>query len=181
MTYLKTLLLAVGLTVSLSALSPVLAQSSPNLEMSKDSLKWQQTVSFDPRSTASKSGSDENDYFQSGSEARPLKGLQTKPTNPEGIGKVAVAAHNTGTKTIKAVTWEYTFFSDAEMSQTVQRYRIHSNQQIRVGETKVLKGTVKSYPYSGTQTLLFTKQPSKYRKVVPLRIEYTDGTIWESL
>jgi hypothetical protein len=175
MTTLKSLLLASSLTVFLFSFSSVLAQNSPNLEMSNAKLESQQSSRFNPRFTAAKSGRDEDDYFPS--ETRPPRGIQERVIYPNGFIRAEVAARNTSAKTIKAVTWEYSFFSDAKMSQLLQSYRLYSKRKILAGETKALKGKVMtSIPTKTFATLISTP----HQTVSPLRIEYTDGTVWEA-
>ena len=166
---LKKLLLAGSLTVFLSSFSFVLAQRSADLSLSEASLKRQQAFTFNPRFTAATSGRDEDDYAPR--EWKPLVSRSSDKVVYSGVfSKAEVAARNTGIKTIKAVTWEYIFYSDPQMSQVLKTYRIYSKKQIRAGQTKVLQGKNEAPVNSQIQ----------YTKVRPVKIEYADGTVWET-
>lgn len=169
MVYLKKLLLATGLTVFLSFFSFVSAQSSPELNLSDASLKRQQVFTFNPRFTAAQSGRIEDDYAAHEWKPRISRSSDTVVYSGA-FSKAKVTAQNTGVKTIKAVTWEYSFYSDAQMSQVLKSYRIYSKKRIRAGETKTLQGNIEAPVISQTQ----------YKKVRPVSIEYTDGTVWQA-
>lgn len=177
MTPVKRLFLTVSLTVFLFPVSSVLAQNTPNLELSNAKLKPQPSFRFNPRFTAAKSGRDKDDY--SPSEFVPPRAPNEKVIYPNGFIQVEAVARNTSAKTIKAVIWELNFFSDAKMSQLTQTYRLYSKRKIDAGETKTIKGKVNgtgSLPIQGVVNSL----PKQYQTVSPIRIEYTDGTIWEA-
>jgi hypothetical protein len=160
------LLCLTGFILFLSLVSPVFAQNGSNLELSNPRFKQQQSVNFTPRLTAAKSGRDEDDYLPG--EIRPQTGMQEKTITSKWTSKAKASALNTGRKTIRAIDWEYIFFADAGMQRVLGRYRIHSRTQLRSGETKTLRGDV------------FSPVLSPYQKVLPRRIEYTDGTVWQS-
>ena len=163
---LKRLLLACNLTVFLFSFSSALAQNSPNLEMS--GAKLEQSVRFNPNFTAAKSGSGD-DYFPG--EYRPPRGIQERVIYSNVPILAKVTAHNMSAKTIKAITWEYSFFSDAKMSQLFRKYQFYSKRKIIPGETKALKGKAMAFN---------TPISTKYHTVRPLLIKYTDGTVWEA-
>lgn len=109
----------------------------------------------------------------------PPRTPNEKVIYPNGFIQVEAVARNTSAKTIKSVTWELNFFSDAKMSQLTQTYRLHSERKIETGETKTIKGRINasgSLPIQGVVNSL----PKQYQTVRPVRIEYTDGTIWEA-
>ncbi|MET0752363.1 MAG: hypothetical protein ABWZ66_03270 [Pyrinomonadaceae bacterium] len=165
---LKKLLFAMGLTVFLASFSFVSAQSSPDLNLSGASLKRQQSFTFNPRFTAAQSGRIEEDYFPR--EVKPqISRSRDSVANFQALNKAQVVAQNTGAKTIKAITWEYSFYSDAQMSQVLKSYRIYSKKQIRAGETKIIRGEIETPVNLQTQ----------YKKVRAVSIEYTDGTVWQ--
>lgn len=177
MTSVKRLFLTVSLTVFLFSVSSVLAQNTPNLELSNAKLKPQPSFRFNPRFTAAKSGRDQDDY--SPSEFVPPKAPNEKVIYPNGFIQVEAVARNTSAKTIKAIIWELNFFSDAKMSQLTQTYQLYSKRKIAAGETKTIKGKVNasgSLPVQGIVNSL----PKQYQTVRPVRIEYTDGTVWEA-
>lgn len=166
---LKKLLFATCLTVFSASFSFVSAQSSPDLNLSDASLKRQQSFTFNPRFTAAQSGRIEDDYTSAEWKPRIGRSRDTVVYS-EVSGKAEVSARNTGAKTIKAVIWEYSFYSDTQMSQVLKSYRIYSKKQIRAGETKIIRGEITTPVNLQTQ----------YKKVRPVTIEYTDGTIWQA-
>lgn len=166
---LKRLFLACNLTVFLCSFSSALAQTSPNLEMSGAKFEPQQSVRFNPNFTAAKSGRDEDDYFVG--ETRPARGTQERVIYSNRVVSAKVATRNTSLKTIKAITWEYKFFSDANMSQMLRSYKFYSKRKIIPGETKALNGKVMAFN---------TPISTKYFTVRPLLIEYTDGSVWDA-
>lgn len=166
MATLRRLLCLAGFTVFLFLFSPVSAQNQSGLELSNPRLKQQQYVNFNPRFTAAKSGRDEDDYLPG--EVRPQRGTQERTIYSRWSSKAEAIAHNTSPRTISAIVWEYIFFADASMHRVLGRYRIHTKNQLRAGETKILRGEVPAPVLS------------PYQKVLPLRIEYTDGTVWQS-
>ena len=74
---------------------------------------------------------------------------------------------NVGVKTTKAVDWEYIFFSDADEQKELKRYKFHSKIKIAPGDIKFLSKDVDQ------------KAASKRQKVNIIRIEYTDGSVWQ--
>ena len=86
--------------------------------------------------------------------------------NVGGTGMTLMGQKPNCLKTIKAVTWEYSFFTDAGMSRVSQKYEIHSRTRIHPGETKKLSEKI------------WATGSSPYQKVRPLRIEYSDGAVW---
>ncbi|MCM3906117.1 MAG: hypothetical protein ND866_30905 [Pyrinomonadaceae bacterium] len=166
MATIRRLLCLTGFTVCLFVSSPVSAQKQPGLELSNPRFKQEQNVNFSPRFTATKSGRDDDDYFPA--EFRPPRGPQEKVIYSKWSSKAEAIAHNTSSKTISTVVWEYIFFSDASMRRESGKYRIHTKIQLRAGETKTIRGEV------------LAPVLSPYQKVLPLRIEYTDGTVWQS-
>jgi hypothetical protein len=74
---------------------------------------------------------------------------------------------NVGTKTTKAVEWEYIFFSDADDQKELKRYKFHNKIKIAPGDTKFLSKDVDNDSVSIRQ------------KVQIIRIEYTDNSVWQ--
>ena len=82
---------------------------------------------------------------------------------------VTARVKNTGAKTIKYVTWEITYFADANKTKKLSCHSSKIVGKVKPGQTKSLSGTVsanhlKTTPYSTTNILL---------------VEYSDRTIWE--
>jgi hypothetical protein len=74
---------------------------------------------------------------------------------------------NVGTRTTKAVEWEYIFFSDADEQKELKRYKFRNKIKIAPGETKFLSQNAKD------------RAVSKRQKVQIIRIEYTDNSVWQ--
>src|SRR5262249_34386410 len=74
---------------------------------------------------------------------------------------------NVGVKTIKAVDWEYIFFADADEQKELKSYKFHNKIKIAPGDIKFLSKDVNQ------------KATSKRQKVNIIRIEYTDGSVWQ--
>lgn len=73
---------------------------------------------------------------------------------------------NTGTRKIKAVTWDYVFYSDAKHETEIKRFEFRTKESIEPGEMKFLTEHVDDGP------------PSAYGDVVVTRVEYDDDTVW---
>jgi hypothetical protein len=74
---------------------------------------------------------------------------------------------NVGTRTIKFVTWDYVFYSDAKHERETQRYKFRSKETVPPGEMKFRSESVRE------------PAPTSYGAVVIERIEYDDGTSWQ--
>ncbi|MBA2733988.1 MAG: hypothetical protein H0U54_14045 [Acidobacteria bacterium] len=82
------------------------------------------------------------------------------------------ALKNTGTKTIKTVSWDY-IFTDAKDQKELKRYRLQSKQQVLPGETQTLTRDIELDPKENTRHITIGKQ-----SVEITRIEYTDDSNW---
>jgi hypothetical protein len=159
MANIKRLLCLAGSTMFLFLSSTVFAQTPADLELSNPRFKQQMDFNFAPRLTADESGSEN---FKSAPR------LEKNVYGSKWSSQAEVIAHNTSPKTIKTIYWEYIFFADPSMQRILGRSQTRSTSKLRAGETKKIKGTVQS-------PLI-----SQYQKALPLRIEYTDGTVWQS-
>jgi hypothetical protein len=74
---------------------------------------------------------------------------------------------NVGSRTVKFVTWDYVFYSDAKREHETQRHRFRSKERIAPGEMKFITESV-SEP-----------APTTHGAVVISRLEFEDGTSWE--
>ncbi|HEU0175368.1 MAG TPA: hypothetical protein VFV58_13995 [Blastocatellia bacterium] len=74
---------------------------------------------------------------------------------------------NVGTRTTKAVEWEYIFFSDTDDQKELKRYKFRNKIKIAPGETKFLSKDVKD------------RAVSRRQKVQIIRIEYSDNSVWQ--
>src|SRR5215475_3768176 len=97
------------------------------------------------------------------------RGDRSGETNEQTITRKETYAlvKNVGGKTTKAVDWEYIFFSDADDQKELKRYKFHTKIKIAPGDTKFLSKDVDK------------KAASKRQKVNIIRIEYTDGSVWQ--
>ena len=163
----RKLVFLIGFTGSLLLVSPVSAQNSAGLELSNPHFKQQQYVNFNPRFSVTRSGSDDVDFLPG--QMRPTSRDRDKGIySTQWSSKAETTAHNTSSKTIKQIVWAYVFFADVGMQQEINTYRIITKTKLRPGGTKTLTGTV------------FAPTRSPYQKVRLIRIEYTDGTVWQS-
>jgi hypothetical protein len=80
---------------------------------------------------------------------------------------------NTGTKAIKAVSWDYVF-TDGKERKELKRYRLQSKQQILPGETRTLTASVALDPKDKSSHITTGKQGVEITK-----LEYADGSSWK--
>jgi hypothetical protein len=109
----------------------------------------------------------------------PGESIPRSETDPRNVRRGATTAQvvtrnetyalvkNVGTRTTKAVEWEYIFFSDADDQKELKRYKFRNKIKIAPGETKFLSKDVDD------------RAVSKRQKVHIIRIEYTDNSVWE--
>jgi len=155
------------LVVLLLLVPTVCAQSPVDVQLSNPRFKSQQIVNFNPRFSVTRSGSDDDDFLPG--QLRPAANQRDKGIySTQWTSKAEATAYNSGSKTIKAIVWDYVFFADAGMNQELTRYQINSRKKLAPGETKVLKGVV------------WAKSRSPYQQAYLRRIEYADGTVWQA-
>ena len=87
---------------------------------------------------------------------------------------------NTGDKAVKSIDWDYVFF-DAGTTQEIGRHMFSSAGRIAPGKTKELSFTLRRPP---TATVSLQSLNEKERKglderIVVVRIEYEDGSVWQ--
>ncbi|MDX6696377.1 MAG: hypothetical protein QOF02_3980 [Blastocatellia bacterium] len=87
---------------------------------------------------------------------------------------------NTGTRTIKALEWEYVF-TDTIDQNIVTRHRFRTRTKIAPGKEKNLNELSKAAPTSVINARAVEKNPSQpfTEQVIITRILYTDGSVWE--
>ena len=89
-----------------------------------------------------------------------------EPPPPEPFTRETYAlVRNTSGKTVKFVTWEYVFYSDAKHERELRRFRFRTKQKLEPGETKFLTTGVDE------------KAPSSFGAVIIESVEFEDGTI----
>jgi hypothetical protein len=90
-----------------------------------------------------------------------------------------VTVSNAGTKTVKLIDWDYVFL-DPTTRQEVARRQFTSEEKVRPGKDKELEVFILSPPFltinagaSRTGEAPFVEQ------VILMRVEYSDGTVWQ--
>lgn len=91
-----------------------------------------------------------------------------------------ISLQNSGAKPIKSIDWDYVFF-DSPTGNEVGRRQFTSEEKIPPGKTREMKFFIPSPP---TQAISVSSLNKKEREglgesVVIMRIEYSDGSIWE--
>lgn len=177
---LKTAILALGL-ISLLPFVPrvaaqtavqtaaqTAAQTSPGVQLFDIDLHPVYAYIGRAKFNAEMSGRPEDDYF-----GYPVS--HTGPSkNGPGLSQhyyLRAVVHNTGSKKIKSVEWEMTFFRDAARTEKLDCMSTSLRGQVKPGQTKALKQ--QAYGPLRSRT-------SAHREVKLLRVVYTDGTAWES-
>ena len=98
-------------------------------------------------------------------------------SDPDGLmSSTSAATHavsalfrNTGTKTVKSVTWEYVFFKDEQRTRVEKRHTFRGKQEIRPGESVRLKN------------FSYRPRATEYAAVRVVRVDYADGTSWRAV
>jgi hypothetical protein len=80
---------------------------------------------------------------------------------------VSALFRNTGSKSIKSVSWEYIVFKDADEQEILEVYRARSRREILPGESVRLEREG------------YHLKNSPYVKARVSRIDYADGTVWQ--
>lgn len=156
------------LVVFLLLAPTVCAQGPADVQLSNPRFKQQQVVNFNPRFSVTRSGSDDDDFLPGQMKTPPANMRDRGIYTAQWLSKAQATAHNSGSKIIKAIVWDYVFFADAGMSQELSRYQINTSKKLRPGETRVLKGVV------------WSPSRSLYQQAHLRRIEYADGTVWQA-
>lgn len=91
-----------------------------------------------------------------------------------------VSVMNTGTKTIKAIHWDYSF-SDAKTESEIGRRQFTSEEKIAPGKTREFRFLIPTPP---TQTISVHALNKNERaglgeNVFIVRVEYSDGSVWQ--
>ena len=81
---------------------------------------------------------------------------------------VSALFRNTGSKTVKSVTWEYVFFKDEQRTRVEKRHTFRGKQEIRPGESARLKN------------VSYRPRATEYASARVVRVDYTDGTTWRA-
>jgi hypothetical protein len=91
-----------------------------------------------------------------------------------------VTVKNNSTKEIKTVDWDYVFFARGSENE-IGRRQFSSDEKIPPGKTRELSVVLSKPP---TQTISVTalkkdERESLSEKVIVLRVEYADGSVWQ--
>jgi hypothetical protein len=102
------------------------------------------------------------------------------PAPPRYAFLYKVSLQNTGVKTIKVVDWDYVFFSSITQGET-GRLEFTSDAKIGPGKAKELNAMSRKPPAPTVSVYALDKNERQGLdgQVVLVRIEYTDGTIWQ--
>ncbi|HEX9425019.1 MAG TPA: hypothetical protein VF899_17390 [Pyrinomonadaceae bacterium] len=115
-------------------------------------------------------------------EARAEQVIKSRPPAPPRYAFIyKVSVKNIGAKTIKELDWDYIFF-DSATEQEIGRHQFASTENIGPGKSKELSFFNPSPP---TKTISIYALDKKERvnlgeAVVLVRIEYADGSFWQS-
>src|SRR6185503_21080591 len=103
------------LVVFLLLVPTVCAQTPVEVQLSHPHFKQQQVVNFNPRFSVARSGSDDVDFLPG--QMRPAANMRDRNIDStQWLSEAHATTHNSGSKTIKAIVWDYVFFADAGTS-----------------------------------------------------------------
>lgn len=105
--------------------------------------------------------------------------VPASPSASTGGYQYRAVVKNNGGRTIKSISWEYQFI-DPKTNEVVARHRFTSQRNIRNGESKDLEAFSISPPTKVISVESLQSGGSFNEKVLLTRIEYTDGTTWQS-
>jgi len=77
-----------------------------------------------------------------------------------------VLIKNAGNRIIRAIYWDYVFFTDSALEHELKRHKFHTKKKIAPGETKFLTEFV------------YRHADSAYQRIFINRVEFTDGSVW---
>jgi hypothetical protein len=114
-------------------------------------------------------------------EMRSEQVIKARPPAPPRYGFLYRASiRNTGEKTIKLIDWDYVFFNTNTQSET-GRLEFTTEEKIGPGKNKELNAMSRKPPASTVSVYALDKNERQGLdgQVVLVRIEYTDGTVWQ--
>ncbi len=109
----------------------------------------------------------------------PVRPQGDPPTHDPAVGEVErienlevrrenyMLVKNVSAKVIKAIDWNYVFFSEAALEHELKRYKYHSKKKLAPGEMKFVSEYVDRRAASEFQTVVINK------------IEFADGSVWQ--
>ena len=91
-----------------------------------------------------------------------------------------VTVKNSGDKAIKSVDWDYVFLN-AETQDEINRQQFTSTEKIGPGKAKELNVLINRSPTKTISADMLDKNERQglSEQVVVMRIEYTDGSVWQ--
>ena len=91
-----------------------------------------------------------------------------------------VSLQNKGAKPIKSIDWDYVFF-DSQTATELGRRQFTSEEKIPPGKTREMRFFIPSPPTQAisVNSLNKNERADLGESVVIMRIEYSDGSIWE--
>lgn len=91
-----------------------------------------------------------------------------------------VSLQNSGAKPIKSIDWDYVFF-DTPTGNELGRRQFTSEEKIAPGKTREMRFFIPSPPTQAISVSSLSKNEREGlgESVVIMRIEYSDGSIWE--
>lgn len=98
---------------------------------------------------------------------------------PRYVFMYKASVKNTGAKTIKTIDWDYVFYEPGTEHE-VERRQFTSDEKIAPGKTKGLEVLVSTPPTRTVSVYALGKdeQRSVQGRVVIVRVEYADGSVW---
>lgn len=114
-------------------------------------------------------------------EMRSEQVIKARPPAPPRYGFLyRVSLRNTGEKTIKAVDWDYIFI-DSTSQIVTGRLEFTSEEKIGPGKSKQISAMSRRPPAATVSIYQLdkTERQGLDGQVVIVRIEYTDGTVWQ--
>jgi hypothetical protein len=102
------------------------------------------------------------------------------PAPPRYTFHYKVSVTNTSEKTIRAIDWDYIFFSSNTQSET-GRLEFTNEEKIGPGKSKELHVMARKPPAKTVSVYALDKSERQGLdgQVVVMRIEYTDGSVWQ--
>ena len=105
-----------------------------------------------------------------------------KEERPRDGYRYTMVVKNAGAKVIKQIDWDYVFL-DAQTGAEVARHRFTSEEKVRPGKDKELEVLILAPPVRtvSARDAKGGAQPATHsERVVIMRVEYADGSAWQS-
>jgi hypothetical protein len=112
-------------------------------------------------------------------DAKLSKGSKNMERPRDGY-RYEVQIRNTGEKTIKLIDWDYIFL-DPDMLKEVARHQFTSDDTVKPGKSKKISVFYLHPPVKTVSVeMLSKKNMAKFKEqVVLMRIQYSDGSVWQ--